>query len=322
MTETIPGTSLIGTLAGTLVLDPAQPVSRISIAPQMSTTSVKMYYTYQNRLYEDSLDGYLYMDYYQTNGTRISVNLTNKGSSNFQALDASRPITFYVLVEESAYNSFISKVRRFFLWGLSPNKFVAMGSQPAFSLFSSSNTAYTILSNQGESLLPTPIVGGGLSGPAGERTIFIGDPGVSSFLYIYNISDEPIYTIAFADLQVTIDQIEQAAIAPVPLTNVLLYVENYQNTYLGESRVNVRFYQVGYPSFRFIHSANSSIQLPYTLWTNQTEVPYNMPFSPWPAPMTAINEQLISLKVDQQDIDNAIEGLYITTITVEIINGI
>ena len=47
-----------------------------------------------------------------------------------------------------------------------------------------------------------------------------------------------------------------------------------------------------------------------------------MPFSPWPAPMAAINVAQISLMVRQQDLDAALEGEYTTTITVEVISGI
>lgn len=314
--------NMTGALVGTLFLDPSLPVSKITISPIMSSTSVKMYYVKQNQLYVDNLAGSLYVTYFKTDGTKVGSNLTTQSSLTFSSLDATRPISFYILVNSSAYSSFLSIVQGFLIWQ-SENRFVSMGCTSAFTLLSPSDMTYPVLSNQGESTLPTPFVGGGLTGPAGDRTIFIGDPGVSSgFFFNYNIADEPVYSISFDNNDVYIQDIGNATISPIPLTNLNLYVENYQNTYLGESRVNVRFYQAGYPTFRFLHTANPAYQLPYTLWVNQTEVPYNMPFSPWLAPMDAINVAQISLMVSQQDLDAALEGEYTTTITVEIISGI
>lgn len=327
MTETGLVSGMTGTLVGTLELDPSLPVSRItispSIAPNNSSRNVRMYYTNANNsLVNDALYGTLYLTYYMTNGALASKNLTAETSYAFTSLDASRPIRFYLLVRTNDYSTFLSNVRGWLIWQ-SSNRFVAMGAQPAFTLLSSSNTTYPVLSNQGETTLPTPFVGGGLPGPAGDRTIFIGDPGVTStFFNYYNIADEPVYSIFFANENVYIEDITQAVLAPVPLTNVTLNVENYQNTYLGQSRVNVRFFQAGYPSFRFLHENDPTVQLPYTLWVNQTEIPYNTPFSPWPAPMQATNSRQISLKVNQQDLEAAMEGHYTTTITVEIISGI
>lgn len=324
MTNTSLVNNMVGALVGTLTLDPALPVARISFSPPISSSAVQLYYTNANNQLESvTLSGSLYVTYYKTNGSRIGTNLTSQGSLTFSSLDATRPITFHILVRTSDYSNFLTNNVRGWLFWQSPNKFVAMGAQPAFTLLSPSNATYPVLSNQGETTLPTSIVGGGLAGPAGEQTLFIGDPGVSSgILYNYNIADEPVYSISFVDENVYIEDIQQACTAPIPLTNLTLDVENYQNTYLGQSRVNVRFYQAGYPSFRFLHTANPASQLPYTLLVNQSEVPYNMPFSPWPAPMRASNTKQISLKVKQQDLEVALEGNYTTTITVEIISGI
>jgi len=327
MTETGLVSGMTGTLVGTLELDPSLPVSRItispSIAPNNSSRNVRMYYTNANNsLVNDALYGTLYLTYYKTNGALASKNLTAETSYAFTSLDASRPIRFYLLVRTNDYATFLSTVRGFLFWQ-AESRFVALGALPAFSLLSSSSTTFPVLSNQGETTLPTPFVGGGLPGPAGDCSIFIGDPGVSSSIwYNYNVADEPVYSIFFANENVYIDDITQAVLAPVPLTNVTLNVENYQNTYLGQSRVNVRFFQAGYPSFRFLHENDPTAQLPYTLWVNQTEIPYNTPFSPWPAPMQASNSKQISLKVNQQDLEAAMEGQYTTTITAEIISGI
>jgi hypothetical protein len=312
-----------GALVGTLFLDPSLPVSKITIAPTMSSASVQMYYVNQNQLHVSTLSGSLYVTYFKTNGTQVGSNLTTQSSLTFNSLDATRPVSFYILVNSSEYTAFLNTVRNIFIIIQSPNRFVSMGCASAFTLLSPSNMTYPVLSNQGESTLPTPFVGGGLTGPAGDRTIFIGEPGVSSNFWVnYNIADEPVYNISFANSDVYIQDIGYATLSPIPLTNLNLQVENYQNTYLGQSRVNVRFYQDGYPTFRFLHTANPACQLPYTLWVNQTEVPYNMPFSPWPAPMAAINVAQISLMVRQQDLDAALEGEYTTTITVEVISGI
>lgn len=329
MTETSLESGMIGTLVGTLELDPSLPVSRItinpSIAPNNNSRNVLMYYTNANNLLDsESLYGVLYLTYYKTNGALKQKKLTSETSYTFTSLDASKPIRFYILVNTNKYTNFLDNtVRGWWLWG-PDNRFVAMGAQPAFTLLSPSNTTYPVLSNQGETTLPIPFVGGGLPGPAGNCTISIGDVGVSpsSWLAYYNVSDAPVYSIFFANENVYIDDITQAVLSPVPLTNVTLNVENYQNTYLGQSRVNVRFYQAGYPSFRFLHENYPTAQLPYTLWVNQTEIPYNIPCSLWPAPMQASNSKLISLKVEQQDLDAAMEGNYATTITVEIISGI
>lgn len=327
MTETSLVSGMIGTLVGTLEIDPSLPVSRItinpSIAPNNNSRNVRMYYTNaSNSLVNEALYGTLYLTYYKTNGALASKTLTTETSYTFNRLDASRPIRFYILVNTNTYTSFLENV-----WGWifrpADGRFVAMGAQPAFTLLSPSNTTYPVLSNQGETTLPTPFVGGGLPGPGGDRTIFIGDIGVTpSWWAYYNVADAPVYSISFATENVYIDDITQAVLAPVPLTNVTLNVENYQNTYLGQSRVNVRFFQAGYPSFRFLHENDPTAQLPYTLWVNQTEIPYNTPFSPWPAPMQASNSKQISLKVNQQDLEAAMEGQYTTTITVEIISGI
>ena len=187
-----------GALVGTLFLDPSLPVSKITIAPTMSSASVQMYYVNQNQLHVSTLSGSLYVTYFKTNGTQVGSNLTTQSSLTFNSLDATRPVSFYILVNSSEYTTFLNTVRNIFIIIQSPNRFVSMGCASAFTLLSPSNMTYPVLSNQGESTLPTPFVGGGLTGPAGDRTIFIGEPGVSSNFWVnYNIADEPVYNISF-----------------------------------------------------------------------------------------------------------------------------
>ena len=197
-----------------------------------------------------------------------------------------------------------------------------MGYQSTFTLRSPSNDIYPLISNQGFGTAPIPFVGGGLAGPAGNGTIFIGDIGDASVLYRYNISEEPVYSLSIAEKNVFVQDIYSATNSPKLINTLTLAVDNYTKVYLGQSRVSVRFYQTGYSSFRFINTNNASGELPFTLWVNQTLVPYDIPFSPWPAPMIATNAAPISLKVQQGDIETAIAGLYNCTITIEIISGI
>lgn len=311
----------IGVLVGTLVLDPDYPINKITYSPTISSSQVQMYYTNQNQLKTTNLSGTLYVTYFKKNGSKVGTELTTQASLTFNNLNMNMPITFHILVKSSDYTTFINTVRGFIFQ--SQNKFVGMGVNGAFNLVSSSNITYPVISNQGETTSATPFVGGGIPGPAGDKTIAIGDPGVSSsWLYPYNISDKPIYSLSFTNNNVFIQNIEQALNPPLPLTNMVLDVENYQNTYLGESQVTVRFYQTGYPSFRFLLETDSACQLPYTLWINNGQVPYDIPFSPWPAPLGPSNSAQISLKILQQDLSAALAGSYTTTITVEILSGI
>lgn len=312
----------IAILVGTLFPDPALPISKININPTISSSSAKMYYTNNNQLNFSTLSWSLYMTYYSTNGTKRVVTLANQNSVTFNSLDMNVPITFHVLVSSSDYSSFLNTVRGFFIFP-SENQFIGMGAASAFNLLSSSNLTYPVISNQGESTTATPFVGGGAPGPAGPNTISIGDPALpSSWFYRYNVADQPVYSVSFANHAVNLQNIAQAVSSPLALTSLNLVVDNFANTYLGQSRVTVRMYQAGYPSFRFLHESYPASQLPYTLWVNSQQVPFNIPFSPWSAPMSASNSADVSMRVLQADLNSLLAGTYTTTITVEIISGV
>lgn len=315
-----------GALVGTLVLDPALPVSSINISPPLNPANVQMYYVDKNsQIQTTTITGSLYVTYFKTDGTKIGTNLTTQSSLSFSSLDATKPISFYVLVNETQYKDYLQNTVGTFIlwfWTSSDNKFASIGYQSTFTLRSPSNEIYPLISNQGFGTVPTPFVGGGLPGPAGIGTIFIGDIGDASILYRYNISEEPVYSLSIAQKNVFVQDIYSAIHSPKLINTLTLAVDNYQKVYLGQSQVSVRFYQAGQTSFQFINTENASGHLPFTLWVNQTQVLYDIPYSPWPAPLKATNAAPISLKVQQGDVETAIAGSYSCTITIEIISGI
>ncbi|MBG0766887.1 MAG: hypothetical protein H0S77_04720 [Spirochaetaceae bacterium] len=309
--------NMIGALVGTLVLDPSEPIQSLSISgSSFSSSGIQFYYTQNGQLQTSTISGSLYVQYYNTGGGLEGSNLTSDNSLSFNNLDTSQPISFYLLVNSSQYSSFL----RNFIF--SPKQFVGVGVIPKFTIRSASNNLVAVSSNQGVTTLPNPFLGGGASGPAGINSLSIGNSGIGFWSFFYNIAEQPLYSISFTNDVVDISNLQDAIISPFPINTVVLSVENFNSTYMGESRVMIRFYQSGYLSFRFLLSDNPSIFLPFSLYSEGSEIPYNSPFSPWQAPMGASNSATIQLMVTQQDYERAVEGTYQATITVEIISGI
>jgi hypothetical protein len=173
-------------------------------------------------------------------------------------------------------------VRNIFIIIQSPNRFVSMGCASAFTLLSPSNMTYPVLSNQGESTLPTPFVGGGLTGPAGDRTMFIGEPGVSSFWYNYNIADEPVYNISFANSDVYIQDIGYATLSPY-LLPILIYRWRTPE-HLPWAKPGERPLLSGWiPNIPLPSHSKSCMSIAIHAWVNQTRS-LTYALSPWPAP--------------------------------------
>ena len=310
------GNNYVAMLCGTVNLDSLSEVYKLTLSGSpVSTTGVRFFYRYGDTLQEDSITGFLYMTYYKTNGQNIEVMLSPQTTYSFKQLDRSRPISLYLLVQYNQYYNFLNN----FVW--SSYQLVGVGIDAKFNLLTSNNQPVSILSNQGDTILPTPFLGGGNPGPVGVNSLSIGDPGLGFLEYFYNIADKPIYRLEFAENFVDIGEIHEAVQNSIPLTSLNLYVDNYQKTYLGQSNIAVRFFQSGQTSFSFANVDDYTKTIPYLLYVRGDLVPYNYPFNPWQAPLTATNTAQVALQVLQADLNEAIEGEYVATITVEIISG-
>lgn len=310
----------IGALAGTLILDATEPISSLLLTGQnISSSGVQFYCEYDGQTYDYELDGSLYIQYHRTNGTITGLNLNSLNSLVFSSLDATKPISFYILVNRRQYSQFLRSFYR------SADQLVAVGVDTQLSCVSASGEVATVLSNQGETTLPIPLWGGGTSGPIGNNTISLGNQGLehwSSYYWMYNIAQEPDYSIEIADRNVYIHNIEQACYNSVDLTNLSLVVNNFNDTYLGQTRVMVRFYQMGHHSFRMQHLNDPRFHLPFSLYMDGEEIPYNHPFCPWQAPLSQRNEAALKMRVQKDHVEKALQGDYHATIVIEIISGI
>ncbi|WP_332445888.1 hypothetical protein [Sphaerochaeta sp.] len=307
----------IGFLAGTLAIDPDHiPTTLELVGPSIAVAKVQFYYLDHQDLESANVEGTILIRYSRTDGNLAYAYLSSQKTLMFYHLDATKPVGIYIMVQKNQYRNLLNN-----FW-LSSLQLVGVGVQQYFLLHDDDTTLLPTLSNQGEGTNPVPILGGGASGPAGINTIPIGDPGLGFWEFLYNIADAPSYSLCFSNEDVCIEDINDAVDLPIELTTLTLTVENLENTYLGMNQVTVRFSQTGYPSFRLLLQTDFSVILPFKLYANQCEIPYNSPFNPWQPPMSACNPASISMGVSQQDLDHAAEGTYRATITVEILSGL
>jgi hypothetical protein len=294
-----------GSLAGTLTYGGtgSQPDSLEFTFDSASTLT--FYDKSQGTTTTETLDAYCIVTYYNSSGTQKIIEATNSGSFTLSEIDMDYPIKFYLFYDQSTLRRTLRNAN---------GTLASVSSGISFNPIADYDRL-DATSNLGTGTMSIPLLGGGLIGPDGTNSL-----PATYFPYGTDTVDVPEYTIGFTETDVYIDDLSEAVDIPLEIAELELSILNYDDVYMGQTSVTVKFYQSGHTSFRFLGPGTAVI--PFTLYVDgETIQPYT-PCSPWDIPLAEENLVPTSISVSETDYLEATEGDYTATITVETITGI
>jgi hypothetical protein len=290
-----------GSLAGTLTYDDSD-TEPDALEFDFDSTSTLTFVKSNGKTKTVTIDAYCIV----TDSTNdVLFEITGSGTYETNRLDTKFPLKFYLFYDPTE----LDQASGHHKWTL-----VSVSSQILFNPVDEDGNPIETVSNMGTGTLSIPLLGGGLVGPAGINSLpasYFGDD--------IETGDLPDYSMGFTETDVHIDDLTDAIGNLLEVSDLLLTVENFDDVYLGETEVTVKFYQDGYPSFRFLGPGSAII--PFTLHIDGEEIQPYMPCSPWDAPLAEENLVPVAISVTQTDYDSAVEGDYTATITVEMLCG-
>lgn len=298
-----------GSLVGTLAYNGtgSKPDSLCFSGSPLGTNGVTFTFLKSNgHTFTKTIDAICYVVYTNYYGCEKIIGISSSISCDLSRIDWDFPVNFYI---------FFDKYELFNLFDNVSNKVVSVSTNTFFNLQDYCNTPITVTSNLGNTTQPIPLLGGGLIGPSGTNSI----PATNLYYYT-NTADIPEYSIGFTVNDVSINDLCNAIDNPIKITDLKLGILNYDDVYMGQTNVQVRFFQNGHASFAFVNNAGNTI--PFRLSANGNTIIPNARFFPWTAPLGENNLAPKGFSVTQTDYDQAEQGTYTATITVELITGV
>jgi hypothetical protein len=255
--------------------------------------------------YDETIDASCYITYYKNNGSSTIIQASSTGNYTLSRINWDYPMKFYLFFD----NTDLYNTLRY-----ATGTLVSVSTNTYFNPLDDNEEVET-LSNMGTTTQQIPLLGGGLVGPYGINSI-----PATNLYYSYDTSDVPEYNINFTESDVYIEDLSQAIGTPINITNLKLEVLNYDDVYMGQTNVQVKFYQSLSTYFALLN--NSGDEIPFSLSASgSTIIPY-VSFFPWTTPLIENNFAPIGFSVNQEDYELAEQGDYTATITVELITGI
>jgi hypothetical protein len=248
-----------------------------------------------------SINGYCYLT---NNSNSILYTIDSTGRINISSIDWDYPVYLYLFFD---YWDIIDLLNN------SSGTLVSIATDAYFYLAKNSS-ALSMTYYGGTDTQPVALLGGGAPGPMGINSVPV------SYYYSLPTSDVPEYNIGFTISDVSIEDLSDAINTPINITNLQLEVLNYDDVYMGQTNVQVKFFQTGYSYFTFVNSSGNEI--PFSLSIDGTSITPYVTFFPWTAPLVENNLAPIGFSVTQTDYDQAEQGDYNATITVELITGV
>ncbi|WP_155816646.1 hypothetical protein [Sphaerochaeta pleomorpha] len=302
------GYGSLGSLVGTLSYDGngTEPSSLNFSGSALNNNGVTFTFLKNDgTTYTRTIDAVCYVTYTRDFGSQQIIMASSSRTYNLTRINWNYPVKFYLFFNNS-------DLERIFY--NAPGKLVYVSTNTFFNPQEYYSPIETI-SNLGTTTQPIPLLGGGLLGAGGINSL-----PATDLYYDFSSTAIPEYSISFTANDVSINDLTDAIDNPIHITDLKLEILNYDDVYMGQTNIQVKFFQSGHASFEFINNAGKTI--PFTLLANGITIIPNIKFFPWVKPLIENNLAAIGFSVTQADYDQAEMGDYNATITVELITGV